>query len=68
MPVTLTFAIDATCSGCAHVFQVPVVVRKVSTGGELEVLRLNPTGQQILEFVERGELPEFCPNCAHTIE
>lgn len=68
MSVTLTFSIDAKCSGCANVFQVPVDVRNASTGGELDVVRLEPSGQQHLELVELGDLPAACPNCGEPIE
>ncbi len=68
MSVTLSFTIDAKCNGCAHAFQLPLNVRKVSTGGELEVLRLNPTGNQLMDFVELGSLPEVCPNCGEPVE
>ncbi len=60
---TLIFSLPVKCSNCAHEFTVPMDARKVTTGGELHVLRLNPTGNQILDFVTLGTLPTVCPNC-----
>ena len=60
---TVNLSLPATCSNCDHAFTVSVSARKVSTGGDLEVLRLNPTGNVLLDFVELGELPTVCPDC-----
>ena len=60
---TMLFSLPVTCSACDHEFTVSVDSKKVTTGGELDVLRLNPTGQETLVFVELGELPTVCPNC-----
>jgi len=59
----IIYALPVSCSNCSHVFNVPLDIRRVTTGGELDVLRLNPTGQVELDFVELGELPTECPNC-----
>lgn len=68
MPVTLKYYIDAECTSCSEPFRVEVVPRDVSTGGELDVLRLSPTGQLHLKLIDLDTLPATCPGCGEPIE
>lgn len=60
---TIIYQLPVSCSACSHVFNIPLDIRRVTTGGELDVLRLAPDGQIELDFVELGELPTKCPSC-----
>ncbi len=68
MSVTLKYYVDAECDGCGHLLRLPVTPRVLSTGGELDVLRLTPGGQEHLTFFELPEAPETCPGCEEPIE
>jgi len=68
MPVSLKYYIDAECDGCGHLFRVEVTPRLTSTGGELDVLRLAPNGQEHITIIELPAVPEECPACGEPIE
>ena len=68
MSVTLKYYVDAECDGCGHLFRVEVTPRVTSTGGELEVLRLAPSGQLHLTLFELPDALETCPSCGEPIE
>jgi hypothetical protein len=63
---SLLYFVNVECSACAHKFTLPIDVRRVSTGGELGVLRLHPTGELLLDFISLTEPPEVCPNCGES--
>ena len=67
MPVSLKYYVDAECDGCGHLFKLEVTPRHVSTGGELDVLRLDPNGQIHLTMFE-SDLPTVCPSCEEPVE
>lgn len=68
MPVTLKYYVDAECDGCGHLFKVEVTPKVASTGGELDVVRLDPNGLLKHTLFELPEVPEECPSCGEIIE